>query len=216
MPCKSSRRFWLANFAATSVQLLLPLTVYAGSYEAICAGRNKCTITIADDKLTTPGATIEKENILSWSEDGEGSKNDNATKAASFLGFGLVGLFAARGVKTHDYKYKISHVDEDGNSILTTIAFKNNKPAKRFSKDLIEMTGLTAGETNQELKARLEVLKEEAAERERIANLECGIVLKQYGCSWSAYLEANPPVKAWAEAFPEMAEKERMKQGAIE
>ena len=81
--------------------------------------------------------------------------------------------------------------------------------------ELIGMTGLTMGEVNPTLQAKLDVLKEEAAERERIANLECGKVLKAYQCDWNKYLDANPSVKAWAEKFPEMAEKERIKQGAI-
>ena len=71
------------------------------------------------------------------------------------------------------------------------------------------------GETNPTLQARLDTLKAEAAERDRIANLECGRVLKSYDCNWNKYLDANASVKAWAEQFPEMAEKERIKQGAV-
>ena len=133
----------------------------------------------------------------------------------SFLGFGLLGLIAAGGAKTHDYSFDISHVDKSGNIQMTTIQFKNDQPANRMMMELIGMTGLTMGEVNQTLQAKLDVLKEEASERERIANLECGKVLKAYDCNWNKYLDANPAVKAWAEKFPEMAEKERLKQGAV-
>jgi len=81
------------------------------------------------------------------------------------------------------------------------------------------MTGLTTGEINEELQARIDAIQAkaaaEAAEQERLANLECGIVLQAYDCSWNRYLDANPAMKAWSEKFPDMAEKERIRQGAV-
>ena len=198
-----------------SSQVVFPATVHAGVYQAICSTGSRCTVTIASGKIISPGVIIEKENILSWTQGGAGSKGDTGMKAASFLGFGLLGLVAASGAKTHDYSFDISHVDKSGNIQITTIQFKNDQPANRMMMELIGMTGLTMGEVNPTLQAKLDVLKEEAAERERIANLECGKVLKAYQCDWNKYLDANPSVKAWAEKFPEMAEKERIKQGAI-
>ena len=198
-----------------SSQVVVPAAVHAGVYEAICSTGSRCTVTIAGGKIISPSGTIKKENILSWTQGGQGTKGDTAMKAVSFVGFGLLGLLAASGAKTHDYSFDISHVDNSGNIQITTIQFKNDAPANRMSMELIGMTGLTMGETNPTLQARLDVLKEEAAERERIANLECGKVLKAYECNWNKYLDANPSVKAWAEKFPDMAEKERMKQGAV-
>ena len=198
-----------------SSQAVVPAAVHAGVYQAICSTGSRCTVTIASGRIISPGVIIEKENILSWTQGGAGSKGDTGMKAASFLGFGLLGLVAASGAKTHDYSFDISHVDKSGNIQMTTIQFKNDQPANRMMMELIGMTGLTMGEANPTLQAKLNVLKEEAAERERIANLECGKVLKAYDCNWNKYLDANPAVKAWAEKFPEMAEKERIKQGAI-
>ena len=195
--------------------ITLPSAVQAGVYEAICSTGSRCTLTIAGGKLISPTAIIAKENILSWSQGGKGSKGDTGMKAASFLGFGLVGLIAAGGAKTHDYKFDISYVDKSGNVQITTIQFKNDSPANRLAMELMGMTGLTMGEVNPTLQAKLDKLQEEAAERERIANLECGKVLKVYDCNWNKYLDANPAVKAWAEQFPDMAEKERIKQGAV-
>ena len=198
-----------------SSQAVVPAAVHAGVYQAICSTGSRCTVTIASGRIISPGVIIEKENILSWTQGGAGSKGDTGMKAASFLGFGLLGLVAASGAKTHDYSFDISHVDKSGNIQMTTIQFKNDQPANRMMMELIGMTGLTMGEVNQTLQAKLDILKEEAAERERIANLECGKVLKAYDCNWNKYLDANPAVKAWAEKFPEMAEKERIKQGAV-
>ena len=198
-----------------SSQVVVPAAVHAGVYQAICATGSRCTVTIAGGKIISPSGTIEKEEILSWTQGGAGTKGDTGMKAASFIGFGLLGLIAASGAKTHDYSFNISHVDNSGNIQITTIRFKNDQPANMMAMELIGMTGLTMGETNPTLRARLDVLKEEAAERERIANLECGKVLKAYDCNWNKYLDSNPAVKAWAEKFPEMAEKERLKQGAV-
>ena len=198
-----------------SSQVVVPAAVHAGVYQAICSTGSRCTVTIAGGKIISPSGTIDKEKILTWTQGGEGSKGDTGMKAASFLGFGLLGLVAASGVKTHDYSFDISHVDNSGNIQITTFQFKNDSPANRMSMELIGLTGLTMGETNPTLQARLDILKEEAAERERIANLECGKVLKAYDCNWNKYLDSNPAVKAWAEKFPEMAEKERLKQGAV-
>ena len=198
-----------------SSQIAVPAAVNAGVYQAICSTGSNCTVTIANGKIIMPEAIIEKENILSWSQVGEGTKGDTGMKAASFIGFGLLGLLASSNAKTHDYKFNISHIDKSGNIQISSIQFKNDTPANQMSVELIGMTGLTAGESNPTLQAKLDVLKEEAAERERIANLECGKVLKDYECNWNKYLAANPTVKAWAEKFPEMAEKERLKQGAV-
>ena len=198
-----------------SSQVVVPAAVHAGVYQAICSTGSRCTVTIAGGKIISPSGTIDKEKILTWTQGGEGSKGDTGMKAASFLGFGLLGLIAAGGAKTHDYSFDISHVDNSGNIQITTFQFKNDSPANRMSMELIGLTGLTMGETNPTLQANLDTLKEEAAERERIANLECGKVLKAYDCNWNKYLDSNPAVKAWAEKFPEMAEKERLKQGAV-
>ena len=43
--------------------------------------------------------------------------------------------------------------------------------------------------------------------------LNCKIPLSDYKCDWSNYLDGNPNVKAWAEANPAMAEKERIRLG---
>ena len=214
-PMRAAVRALTSVAVIASSQAVVPAAVHAGVYQAICSTGCRCTVTIASGRIISAGVIIEKENILSWTQGGAGSKGDTGMKAASFLGFGLLGLVAASGAKTHDYSFDISHVDKSGNIQITTIQFKNDQPANRMMMELIGMTGLTMGEVNPTLQAKLDVLKEEAAERERIANLECGKVLKAYQCNWNKYLDANPSVKAWAEKFPEMAEKERIKQGAI-
>ena len=214
MPVKSTTRN-AAFGALAAIQIAIPLAAQAGVYQAICSAGNRCTVTIAGGKVISPSGVINKQDILAWTQGGAGTKGDTGMKAASFLGFGLLGLLAASGAKTHDYSFDISHIDKSGNIQITTFQFKNDNPANRMAMELIGMTGLTMGETNPELQAKIDSLKAEAEEKARIANLECGKVLKRYSCNWNTYLDANPPVKAWAEKFPEMAEKERIKQGAV-
>ena len=45
---------------------------------------------------------------------------------------------------------------------------------------------------------------------------QCKVPLSNFQCSWSKYLEANPSVKAWADANPDLAEKEKIKVGAVD
>lgn len=212
---KAEIRALTSAVVIASSQIAAPSAVHAGVYQAICSTGSNCTVTLANGKIIMPEAIIEKENILSWSQVGAGTKGDTGMKAVSFIGLGLLGLLASSNAKTHDYKFNISHIDKSGNIQISTIQFKNDTPANQLSMELIGMTGLTAGESNPTLQAKLDTLKEEAAERERIANLECGRVLKAYECNWNKYLDANPTAKAWADKFPEMAEKERIKQGAV-
>ena len=134
---------------------------------------------------------------------------------ATTLFFGLPGLIGF-GAKKHDYQFSISHLDSSKNVQIESIKFVNNTPANQFMMELMGLTGLSMGAVNEDLQVRREQIAAEKAEEERIANLECGRVLKAYQCSWGAYLEGNPSVKAWAEKYPEMAEKERIKQGALE
>ena len=43
--------------------------------------------------------------------------------------------------------------------------------------------------------------------------LSCKPALRGFECDWQKYLDANPSVKAWADANPELAEKERIRAG---
>lgn len=48
------------------------------------------------------------------------------------------------------------------------------------------------------------------------AKSNCDFKLKEYECSFNAYLDANPTMKQWAELNPEMADKERIKLQSID
>lgn len=54
------------------------------------------------------------------------------------------------------------------------------------------------------------------ARRESAEGPKCDSKLKDYGCSYATYLEANPSVKKWAEMNPGLAQKERIRLGSID
>ena len=109
------------------------------------AQRSRCTVTIAGEKIISPSGTIQKGEIFSWTQDGEGSKGDTGMKAASFLGFRLLSLVAASGVKTHDYSFDIPYIDNSGNIHIISFKLKTDAPVNRISMKLIGLTGLTMG-----------------------------------------------------------------------
>ena len=45
---------------------------------------------------------------------------------------------------------------------------------------------------------------------------KCDFKLKKYGCSFDAYLEANPGMKKWTDLNPDMAAKERLRLQSVD
>ena len=116
------------------------------------------------------------------------------------------------------YGLESDALDGSGNGQMTTIQFKNNTPAKQFTMEMMGMTGLSMGELNKSAHARLKRNSSNSSEetvqeqKKPSGSSGCGIVLRDYSCSWSKYLEANPGPRAWAEANPDLvpAEKARL------
>jgi hypothetical protein len=195
--------------------LLAATPARAGVYRALCAGGSECTVTLANGQISLPGQVIPKEQVLSWSQGGSGSKSDVGLGVVTTVFFGLPGLlgFAA---KQHDYQYNINHLDDLGNNQLVTVSFRNDVPANQFMMELMGMTGLSVGQVNQTLQARIDMIKAQAAEKARIEALDCARVLKPYACSWSAYQTANPAVQVWAKRYPQFVQAEKAKLRAAD
>ena len=210
-----SSLYRLAAGAAATVIGVTATPGMAAVYQALCTGGSECTVTLANGQIGTPGLVLQKEQVLSWSQGGSGSKTDVGMGVAGVVLFGLPGLigFAA---KKHDYTFSISYLDEAGNIQATSVGFKNNVPANQFMMELMGMTGLSVGEVNKNLQGRIDQIKAERAEKERIAALDCARILKSYGCSWDAYLAANPAVQIWAEKYPALVAAEKTRLGAID
>jgi hypothetical protein len=209
----STRR--LASTTAAAALLLAANPSLAGVYQALCAGNSECSVTLANGQIAMPGLVIQKDQILSWSQGGSGSKTDVGMGVAGVVLFGLPGLigFAA---KKHDYTFSINYLDGSGNTQVAMVGFKNNVPANQFMMEMTGMTGLSVGQVNTTLQARIEQIKAEAAEKARIAALDCSRVLKRYDCSWNAYLTANPAVQTWASKYPALVPAEKARLRAID
>lgn len=205
----------LASSATVAACLLAAHPAIAGVYQALCPGGSECSVTLANGQIAMPGMTIQKDQVLSWSQGGSGSKSDVGMGVAGVVLFGLPGLigFAA---KKHDYVFSINYVDGSGNTQVATVGFKNNVPANQFMMEMTGMTGLSMGQVNTALQGRIDQIRAEAAEQARIAALDCARVLKSYGCSWNAYLAANPTVRTWANKYPALVPAEKTRLGAID
>jgi hypothetical protein len=145
--------FSLQRFAAVAAAASVSLNCTPGLaavYQALCSGGSECTVTLANGQIGMPGLVIQKDQVLSWSQGGSGSKTDVGMGVAGVVLFGVPGLigFAA---KKHDYQYTINYVDEAGNTQAASIGFKNNVPANQFMMEMMGMTGLSIGEVNKEL-----------------------------------------------------------------
>lgn len=136
----------------------LTMPAHAGVYRALCSGGSECTVTLANGQIVLPSQTIAKEQVLSWSQSGSGSKSDIGLGVATTILFGLPGLLGF-GAKKHDNQYGINFVDDKGNTQLATVAFVNDTPANQFMMELMGMTGFGVGQVNQGLQGRLDVIK---------------------------------------------------------
>jgi len=201
--------------ATTAVIGLTASPGLAGVYQAHCTGDSECTVTLANGQIGTPGLVIQKDQVLSWSQGGSGSKTDVGMGVAGTLLFGIPGLLAF-GAKKHDYIFSINYVDEAGNIQVTAVGFKNNTPANQFMMEMMGMTGLSVGQVNKDLQGRIDIIKAESTEKARIAALDCSRALKKYGCSWNAYLAATPNVKIWANKNPSMVQAEKIRLGSFD
>ena len=208
----------LVAVAATASISLVCTPGMAAVYQALCSGDSECTVILANGQISMPGLDIQKDQVLSWSQGGSGTQVDVGMGVVGVAGAVLLGVPALPGftAKKHDYQYNINYVDEAGRTAAASVGFKNNVPANQFMMEIMGMTGLSIGEVNQQLYSRLAQIRAEAAEKARIAALDCSRVIKAYGCSWSAYLAANPAVQIWANTNPVLVPAEKARLRAID
>jgi hypothetical protein len=211
--------FTVATFVA-----LVPSTALAGSYDALCGGAD-CTINVSSQGVRSRQGSIPPSRISYWSVNGESSTSVGTGVATTILfgGIGLLGFLA----KNHDYDFTIDGYDEEGRKVAMQFKFKNNKPVKKLTSELYRISGLAMGRQRTiaeiqaiesgevPLNAMASTIEPTLANTNKPKELDCGRVLKVYECNYDTYLDANPSVKAWADANPELAAKERTRLGAF-
>lgn len=213
----------LTAVATTAVMIMVPSSALAGSYEALCGGA-RCTVNVSTQGIRSPQGTIPASRISYWSVNGESSTSVGTGVATTILfgGIGLLGFLA----KNHDFDFTVDGYDEEGKKVALQFKFINNKPVKRLTSELNRISGLGMGRQRSiaeikaiesgetPLNAMSTSIETALKSPSKTKQLSCGMVLKDFGCNYDAYLNANPSVKAWADANPLLAEKERVRLGA--
>lgn len=207
--------------SALAVAMLSPAAALAGSYEALC-GDVKCTISVSSAGIRSVQGSIPPSRISYWSVNGESSTSVGTGVATTILfgGIGLLGFLA----KNHDFDFTVDGYDADGRKVALQFKFKNNKPVKKLTTELYRISGLAMGRQRSiaEIKAiesgeaPLNAMQStvEPALGSTKKTRDCGRVLRDFDCNYSAYLDANPSIKQWADLNPELAAKERARLGA--
>ena len=64
----------------------------AAVYQALCPGASECTVSLANGQIGSPGLVNQREQVLSWSQGGSGTKTEVGMGVAGVVLFGLPGL----------------------------------------------------------------------------------------------------------------------------
>jgi hypothetical protein len=73
----------------------------AAVYQVLCSGGSECTVTLANGQIGMPGLVIQKDQVLSWSQGGSGSKTEVGMGVAGVVLFGVPGLMGFAAKKHH-------------------------------------------------------------------------------------------------------------------
>lgn len=121
----------------------------------------------------------------------------------------------------YDYDFTITYLSSEGGKRSALIAFRPGyilqglEAHSSFKRDLqvwIEDVLRPIGPS-----IRVEGLpqsKPSSRPQTKTSKVACKPPLSDFACDWNQYLNANPNVKAWAEANPVMANKEKIRLGA--
>lgn len=182
-------------------------------YEARCgAEKVKCTVGFKDEKLT-----VNNKGGIYRDQFKNVVLNRECTQRSLLLPW-VTSCFANQ----YDWAFTITYVNEEGKTRSALITFMPRylstgatDRAREFERDLqiwVEDVLRPIGPSIQ-----LEGQKPSPPSRRPQPGspvILCKQPVSGFGCSWSKYLEANPSVKAWAEANPVAAERERLRLGA--
>jgi hypothetical protein len=188
-------------------------TTTGRTYEARCgAEKVKCTVGFKDEKLK-----VNNEGGI-YRDQFKNVVLKRECTQRSLLAPWITSCFENQ----YDWSFTITYVDEEGKTRSALITFMPRyvftgatDRAREFERDLqiwLEDVLRPIGPSIQ-----LEGQKPSPPSRRpqpAPPAILCKPPVSSFGCSWSKYLEANPNVKAWAEANPVAAERERLRLGA--
>ena len=208
-------KYFLTSIAA-GVVVASGASAVAGTYEALCGG-TKCTVYLSASEIRSPFGSIKPQRVTDWGGGGD-SNTSVGTGVATTILFGPIGLLGFMA-KNHDFNFIVNGYDNNGKKTTLNVQFKNDKPAKRFINEMQMLTKLGMGQT----RTAKEIMATEASSGsastgtlEGDAQAESALGVQKVdekpkvNC-WNDYLDANPAMKAWAEANPSMAEQNKKK-----
>ena len=187
-------------------------TTTGRTYKARCgADKDKCTVSFKDGKLVVNDkGGIYRDQFVNV------VRNRVCTQRSILMPF-LTSCFENQ----YDIAFTITYDNDEGSRRSALITFMPRylstgatDRAREFERDLqvwIEDVLRPIGPS-----IRIETPRAQPpSRRPKPAQpvVDCKAPLTDYGCNWEEYLKANPNVKAWAEANPAMADKERIRLG---
>lgn len=190
-------------------------TTTGRTYKARCgAEKNKCKVSFKDGKLVVNDkGGIYRDQFVNV------VRKRECTQRSIVLPF-ISSCFENQ----YDIAFTITYDNDEGSRRSALITFMPRylatgatDRAREFERDLqvwIEDVLRPIGPSIEIKGPRKEPPSRRPEPRRQ--SLNCKVPLSDYGCNWDKYLEANPQVKAWAEANPAIAEKEKIKLGAID
>ncbi len=196
--------------------ILTPVSGWAGTYSALCAGVD-CSVTLGPDLIKSPYGEIVPTRVTYWGSTGD-SKTSVGTGVATTILFGGIGLLGFLA-KNHQYDFTINGFDAEGKKVTMQVQFKNDKPAKQMMSELTAFTGLGMGQT----RTVQEIVAAESGDEVTLSSLAAPTGVGELGprkasspasaeknC-WSTYLASNPAMQIWAEANPAQATQNKKK-----
>jgi len=190
-------------------------TTTGRTYRARCGTeKEKCTVGFKDGKLVVNDkGGIYRDQFVNV------VRKRECTQRSILLPF-ITSCFENQ----YDIAFTITYDNDEGSRRSALITFMPRylatgatDRAREFERDLqvwIEDVLRPIGPSLEIEGPKAQPKSRRPVDKRQIVN--CKIPLSDYGCSWDKYLEANPQVKAWAEANPAIAEKEKLRLGAVE
>ena len=140
---KLINKYLCLSLCSSFLYCLSESSVKADNYDAICNAR-ECIVKINEDLISTPFGSIKPSRMTSWNMVGE-TKSDVSTGLITTVALGPLGMLGFLNDK-HSYTFNLNGYDQYGNKNSLNIHFLNDKPAKKFIREIELVSGLALGQ----------------------------------------------------------------------
>ena len=176
------------------------------AFDVWCSKRkNNCNVEISDTQIIVNGkGGVNRSQVLKIWRDKE-----------------MRNFWDRNPMNYYQDAFYVTYRKEDGSETTGKFIVLHERTGSEFWNRLIAFMGSEARPMGPSIKVELEPTggtpaKTQPLQSKSSTSTSCNQPLNDFDCSWSKYLDANPSVKAWAEANPAMADKEKIRLGASE